>query len=223
MTSILDILKIKELQRKIAYTLTIIFIFRLGSHIPISGVDMNALQSLFSQGGLLGFVDLFSGGALGRFSIFALGILPYINASIIMQMLTFVMPKLKELAEEGSAGHKKIAQYTRYLTIAIALVQSIVMSIGFKSFVMPGINFGFFLFYAVVGLVAGATLVMWLGEIMTEHGIGNGASIIIFISIISQMPFYIKSTYVLLEGGASQLNVAIMVAVLLFMVLSGGT
>jgi len=195
-------------------------IYRLGSHIPISGVNIDALKNLFSQGGLLGFVDLFSGGALGRFSVFALGILPFINASIIMQMLTFVMPSLKELAEEGVSGHKQIAQYTRYLTIILALVQGFVMSFGFRSFILPDVNVAFFIFYSIVGLVSGAALVMWLSEVMTEHGIGNGASLLIFVSIISQMPFYIKNTYILVSGGASLIGVGIMLAMLFFMIVS---
>lgn len=220
MDSILTLFRVSELRKRFFFTLAMIGVYRLGSHIPISGVDLQALQGLFSQGGLLGFVDLFSGGALGRFSIFALGILPFINASIIMQMLTFIWPKLKELAEEGASGHKQISQYTRYLTVILALVQGTVMSIGFRSFVLPDVNFFFFIFYAVIGLVAGAVLVMWLSEIMTENGIGNGASLLIFVGIISQLPFYIKNTVVLLSGGASQVGVIIMVAVLLFMIAS---
>ena len=175
---------------------------------------------MFSQGGFLDFVNLFSGGGLGRFSIFALGILPYINASIIMQMMTFVSPSLKDLAMEGVSGQKQISQYTRYLTIVLALFQGLVMSFGFRAYLLPDVSLSFFIFYALVGLVAGAALVMWMGEVMTERGIGNGASILIFIGIISQMPFYIQNTITLLSGGASSTGVIFMVVTLLVMIVA---
>ena len=137
-----------------------------------------------------------------------------------MQLLTIGWPKLKELSEEGEQGRKQISQYTRYLAILVALIQAIVMSIGFRSFIAPDINFVFFLFYATVGLVAGAAFVMWIGELITEYGIGNGASLLIFTGIIAQMPFYIKNTYVLLSGGASPIGVIILILVLIVMVIS---
>ena len=153
-------------------------------------MNVSALQDMFSNNSVLGFVNLFSGGALSRFSIFALGILPYINASIIMQLLTIIWPTLKELAEEGDSGRKQVAQYTRYLAVALSLLQSIVMSIGFRAYILPDTNFTFFLFYAVASLVAGAALVMWFGELISENGIGNGASILIFIGIIASSILY---------------------------------
>lgn len=217
---ITSIFKVADLRKRVGFTLIMLAIYRFGSHVPIAGVDIEALQSLFNQGGLLGFVDLFSGGALGRFSVFALGILPFINASIIMQMLTFAWPRLKDLAEEGVSGRKQISKYTRYLTVALAFFQATVMSIGFRSFVEPEVNFYFFIVYAIVGLVSGSVLVMWIGEIMTEKGIGNGASLLIFVGIISQLPFYIKNTYVLVQGGANPVGVGAMIAVLIFMVVS---
>ena len=194
--------------------------YRLGTHIPIAGVDLNAMKSLFDQGGLLGFFNLFSGGGLSRFSIFGLGVLPYINASIIMQLLTIGWSKLKELSQEGEQGRKQISQYTRYLAILVAVIQATVMAIGFRQFIAPDINFLFFLFYATVGLVAGAAFVMWIGELITEYGIGNGASLLIFTGIIAQMPFYVKNTYVLLSGGASPIGVIILILVLILMVIS---
>ncbi len=218
MGSFLSALRIPDLRRKLLVTVAVLAVYRLGGHIPISGVDLQALERLFSQGGVLGFFNLFSGGGLERFSVFALGILPYINASIIMQLLIVAWPKLKEIAEEGDAGRKRLAQYTRYLAVGLAFLQGTFMSIGFRSFVSPNIPFVLFIFYSVVGLVAGASLVMWLGELITENGIGNGASIIIFIGIISQMPFYIKNTYVLVSGGASVVGVAILVLVFLAMI-----
>lgn len=208
-----------ELRRKVYFTLALLAIYRLGSHIPISGVDLQAIQAMFNQGGVLGFVNLFSGGGLSRFSIFALGILPYINASIIMQLLMVVMPKLKEIAEEGESGRKQVAQYTRYLAVGLALVQGLFMSIGFKAFIQPGGSVVGFVFCSVVGLVAGAALVMWLGELITERGIGNGASLIIFVGIVSQMPFYLKNTFILLSGGVSIIGVIVMCLVLMGMVI----
>ena len=220
MSSLFDILNIQELRKKILYTIGIIVIYRLGGHIPISGINLEALESLFNTNSVLGFFNLFSGGGLKRFSLFALGILPYINASIIMQLVTIAWPKLKELAEEGEGGRKQIAQYTRYLAVILSLVQGIVLTIGFKSFVQPDVNFMVFMFYAVTGLVAGAALVMWLGELITESGIGNGASILIFVGIIAQMPLYIKNTYVLVSGGASIIGVIILALVFLGMIVS---
>jgi preprotein translocase subunit SecY len=213
MNNLTAIFKIPELKRKILYTITVLGIYRLGSHIPISGVDLEGLNALFSQGGVLGFFNLFSGGALSRFSVFALGILPYINASIIMQLMTIVWPKLKEIAEEGEFGRKQIAQYTRYLAIFLAVVQATMMTLNFRQFLDPSVSFGFFMFYAIVSLVAGAAIVMWFGEMITERGIGNGASLLIFIGIIAQMPFYVKNTYVLVQGGTSIVGVGVLILV----------
>lgn len=220
MNNLSAVFQIPELRKKILYTFAILAVYRVGSHIPISGINLDALNSLFDQGGVLGFFNLFSGGALSRFSIFALGILPYINASIIMQLMTIVWPKLKEIAEEGEQGRKQLAQITRYLAIALAFVQGTMMVVGFKSFVSPDISFPFFMVYAIVGLVAGAALVMWFGELISENGIGNGASILIFVGIIAQVPFYIKNTYVLVQGGTSPINVAILAAVFIGIIVS---
>jgi preprotein translocase subunit SecY len=215
-----SIFRIPELKKRVLFTIVIMVLYRLGSHIPIAGINLDALSSLFDKGGILGFVNLFSGGGLKRFSIFALGILPYINASIVMQLLTIAWPKLKEIAEEGESGRKQISQYTRYLAIGIAFIQGTIMSIGFKSFILPDVNFFLFLFYAVTGLVAGAALIMWFGELITEYGIGNGASIIIFVGIIAQMPFYISNTYVLVKGGTSIIGVIAMILIFLAMIVS---
>lgn len=220
MHNFLNIFKIPDLRKRILFILFVLVIYRIGSYIPISGIDINQLNNLFNTSGFLGFVDLFSGGALSRFSIFALGILPYINASIIMHLMAIVWPKLKELAEEGEAGRKKIAQYTRYLTVIIAFVQGFVMSLSFRSFILPDVSVLWFVSYSIVGLVAGATFVMWLGELVTIYGIGNGASLLIFIGIIARMPFYIKNTAQLLVGGVSWMGVAIMILVLLGIIVS---
>ncbi len=198
----LSLFRSQELRKKILFTLGLVAVYRFGSHIPLPGIDLESIKALFSQGGVLGFFNLFSGGGLSRFSVFALGILPYINASIIIQLLTIVWPKLKEISQEGDFGRKQIGQYTRYLAIALAFFQALVMSVGFKSFMQPGVSFGWFLFSSVVGLVAGSALVMWLGEIMTEYGIGNGASILIFVGILAGTPAYARDAYqwVVIEG-----------------------
>ncbi len=206
-----------NLRKKIFFTLIIIAIYRVGTHIPISGIDINALKQLF-QGGVLGFINLFSGGGLSRFSIFALGILPYINASIIMQLLIVIYPKLKETMEEGESGRKQISQYTRYLAIFLAFVQAIMMSVSFRAFINPDVNFFLFLIYAVIGLVAGTCLIMWFGELITEFGIGNGASLIIFVGIVAQMPYYLNNTFILIKGGTSIFMVALLVLILICMV-----
>lgn len=220
MERLLSIFKYKDLQKKLIYTLLMLLFYRLGSHIPISGIDLSDLNNLVNSNSLISFIDLFSGGSLSRFSIFALGILPYINASIIMQLMSFVIPELKSILEEGEAGRKRISQLTRYITVVLALIQALVITFGFKSFILPNVSFGFFLIYSVIGLVAGACLVMYIGELMTENGIGNGASILIFIGIISQMPFYIKNTYGLIQSGTSPISVFAMIAVLVFIIFS---
>ncbi len=215
-----SLFKYKELQRKVIYSLVMLLFYRLGSHIPISGIDLSSLNNLVSNNSLVSFIDLFSGGSLSRFSVFALGILPYINASIIMQLMSFVIPELKSIMEEGESGRKRISQWTRYLTVILGLIQALVITVGFRSFILPDVSFSFFLVYSIIGLVAGACLVMYIGELMTENGIGNGASLLIFIGIISQMPFYIKNTYSLVQAGTNLFNVGIMICILVFIIFS---
>ena len=218
MNLLASIFQIKELRAKVFYTLVLILICRLGTHIPIPGMDVQQIEAMFSNNNVLGFVNLFSGGALSRFSIFALGILPFINASIIMQLLMIIWPALKEIAEEGDAGRKQLSQYTRYLAVALSLFQAIVMTLSFKAFILPDVSFSFFLFYAVASLTAGAALVMWFGELITENGIGNGASILIFIGIIAQMPMYVSNTVLLVKSGAALSGVVILVLMLMVMI-----
>lgn len=216
--SISSLVKYKELRQKLVFVLIMLCIYRLGSHIPISGIDLESLNNLVTNSSLVSFIDLFSGGSLSRFSIFALGILPYINASIMIQLMTFVIPEIKSLMEEGEAGRKKVQQYTRYITVALALLQAIVITVGFKSFIMPQINAVFFYIYAIIGLVSGACLVMYISERMTERGIGNGASILIFVGIISQLPFYVKNAIGLVSSGTHPLNVTAMGVILIFII-----
>jgi len=188
-----------------------IAIYRFGSYVPTPGIDIGALEEFFAGGnaGVVGFLDLFSGGALGRVAVFALGIMPYITASIIMQLLTVVIPKLEELAKEGEQGQKVITKYTRWLTVGLALVQSIGYVFLFEQYnALPDLNWwrGALI---VTTLVAGAVTVMWLGELITARGIGNGMSIMIFISIVSRLP-----------SGASKLLTQSVVSQVLFIIIA---
>lgn len=183
--TIRNIFVIRELRNKVLFTLAILAIYRLGAAIPVPGIDLSRIKDLF-QGGILGFLDLFSGGALARFAVFSLGIMPYITATIIMQLLQMVIPKLEEWAKEGETGRRKIQQIARYMTVGLALLQSTGMVIFFReamvSYTWP------YIFLIIVTLTSGTTLIMWLGELITQFGIGNGISLLIFTSIISGMP-----------------------------------
>lgn len=194
----LDVVKnawrLPDLKRKILFTLALVAVYRFGAHVPAPGVPIGAVKKIFEQGGLLGFLDLFAGGALSQFAVFALGIMPYITASIVMQLLTLVIPKLEEWTKEGEVGQKKITQITRYMTLGLAFMQSI----GLVQYIqkplgitLPVTNRA----VAIVTLVAGTALIMWLGELITQRGIGNGMSLLIFVSIISALPGSIMRTY----------------------------
>ena len=206
---------IKELKKKLGVTAGLIVIFRLTAHIPVPGVDSGNLQQLFSQNQFLNLLDIFSGGTLANFSIMALGLNPYINASIIMQLLTMVFPKLEELSKEGELGREQINQYTRFLTVPLSVMQALGMYALLKSQgVIGGLN--------VVGLVAmvltmmaGTLLLMWLGELISEYGIGNGISILIFAGIVGRMPVSLFQT----TATAVTLNPA---NILVFIGLAGG-
>lgn len=187
--------KIPDLRVKIIFTLVILGLYRLGAHVPVPGVDLVALKQLFAdEAGILGLLDLFTGGALANFAIFALGIMPYITSSIIMQLLTVVIPTLERWKEEGEVGQRKITQTTRYLTMGLAIVESA----GYVLFFQAQLQTTFSTldkYLIIVTLTAGTALVMWLGELITQRGIGNGMSLIIFASIISGMPSGIMQTF----------------------------
>ncbi len=193
--TIQNIFKIPDLRKKLLFTLFIFFIYRLGGHVPLPGIDIAALTSWFAgqAKGILGLYDIFAGGNVSRATIFALGIMPYISASIIMQLLSAVLPLLQKLQHEGEEGRKKITQYTRYMTILLAIVQGYAISIlleglapgGVHVVVSPGLPFRLI---TVLTLTAGTVFVMWLGEKITEHGIGNGISMIILVGIIARTP-----------------------------------
>jgi preprotein translocase subunit SecY len=198
MSGVSGIVKIEELRNRILFTLAMVAVYRLGVHIPTPGVDGAALAKVFEsmQGTIFGFFNLFSGGALERFSIFALGIMPYISASIIMQLLTVVVPQLHELQKEGDQGRKKITQYTRYLTVILCLIQGFGIATQLQNYSNPQVVLepGFsFVAKTVVTLMSGTLFLMWIGEQMSERGIGNGTSVLIFSGIAARIPSGIMS------------------------------
>ena len=189
--SMLDAMKVPDLRDKILFTFAMLLIFRFVAHVPVPGVDTQALSQAFRYQALLGFLDLFSGGALANLSVAALGVYPYITASIVMQILTPVMPGLKELSQEGEFGRQKINQYTHYLTVPIAFMQGWgQLTLLRSSGVLPGVDFGLNLhtFAMMLSLVAGTMFLVWLGELITERGLGNGVSLIIFGGIVAGLP-----------------------------------
>jgi len=192
--------KVGDLRKKLLFTLFMLLIFRIGAYIPVPGINPDALEKILG-GQLFGFFDIVSGGAFKRFSIFAMSITPYINATIILQLLQVVIPRLDELAKEGEEGRKIIAQYTRYGTIALAFIQAFGMSVALArsgALINPGL--GSYMVIAI-SLTAGTALLMWIGEVITENGIGNGISLIIFAGIVSRLPSQINGTIQELSGG----------------------
>lgn len=221
-----NIFKIPELKKRILFTLGLLIVYRVGVHVPTPGIDGTALASFFAgkEGTLLGLFDMFSGGALERLSVFALGIMPYISASIILQLLTVTIPHLERLSKEGEQGRKKITQYTRYGTILLSIIQGFGISIGLESMSSPGgapvvIHPGWeFRIMTVMTLTAGTAFIMWLGEQITERGIGNGISLIIFAGIIVRMPNAIGNTFRLLSTGEMGIFPVIILLVLMILV-----
>lgn len=199
--TIRNLFKIPDLKKRLLFTLGMLVVVRLGSHLPLPGVNKEALTNLFAQGGILGFFDLFAGGALSRFSVFALGIMPYINASIIMQLLTAVIPTLEQWAKEGEEGRDKITKITRYFTVFLAIVQAFGISVWLQNMGVLMISGFSFRFLLLITLTAGTCFLMWLGEQITDFGIGNGISIIIFAGIIAQIPSQLTQTIKLLQVG----------------------
>jgi preprotein translocase subunit SecY len=206
--------KFGDLKRRLLFLLAALVVYRIGSHIPVPGIDPNELAKLFQQnsGGILDMFNMFSGGALRRFTIFALGIMPYISASIIMQLLTVVSPQLEALKKEGEAGRRKITQYTRYGTVILAAFQALGISIALESqrglVLDPGLAFRF---TTVITLMTGTMFLMWLGEQITERGIGNGISMIIFAGIVAGLPAAFGGTLELVRTGAMSVFLAIVV------------
>ena len=210
-----------ELKSRLLFVLGALVVFRLGSHIPVPGIDPTVLKQLFDSqsGGILGMFNMFSGGSLERFAIFALGIMPYISASIIMQLLTVVSPKLEQLKKDGEAGRRAITKYTRYGTVALATFQALGIAIAFEGqaglVIDPGMSFRLI---TVVSLVGGTMFLMWLGEQITERGIGNGISIIIFAGIVAGLPRAIASTLELARTGAFSIPLVVFLFVMVILV-----
>ena len=201
-STIFGAFRVKEIRNKILFTFALLGLYRLGSYIPAPGINAQAIQQIqqnFGGAGVLGLLNTFSGGGLGRLALFALGIMPYITASIILQLLQVVIPSLEKLSKEGEVGQQRITQYTRYLTVGLAFVQSIGYVFLFKSFetqagitVIQNFNIGK-VFLIAISLTAGTVLLMWMGELITQRGIGNGISLMIFASIVSRIPGGLQS------------------------------
>jgi preprotein translocase subunit SecY len=217
LSALSNILKITELRQKVVFTLAMFLVFRAGTHIPVPGVDVSVIEQMFTSGNLFGLLDLFSGGALSKFSIFAMSITPYINASIIMQLITIVVPTFEQWSKEGEEGRKKLTQITRYGTVLLGFIQAIGMAIGLKAAIInPGIASTLLI---ALTLTAGTTFLMWLGEQITEKGIGNGISLIIFAGIVSRLPDGIYMLYQYLTAGTINLfNVLLFAIIALAMI-----
>ncbi|MGH7411707.1 MAG: preprotein translocase subunit SecY [Candidatus Methylomirabilis sp.] len=224
-----NIFRVPELKKRIIYTAIALIVYRIGSHIPTPGIDAQALSSFFNQvgGTLLGFFDLFTGGALRRLSILALGIMPYISASIILQLLAVVYPALEKLSKEGEQGRKRITQYTRYGTVLLSAIQALGIAIGLESMRSPtgdvvvlSPGWGFRVMTTVT-LTAGAIFLMWLGEQITERGVGNGISLLIFAGIIVLVPEAIVNTWRLLSTGELKALTFLALLVLMVLVVAG--
>ncbi|SAI37586.1 preprotein translocase subunit SecY [Bordetella ansorpii] len=210
-----------DLKRRLVFLVLALVVYRLGTHIPVPGINPDALADLFrqNQGGILGLFNMFSGGALSRFSIFALGIMPYISASIIMQLMSVVVPSLEALKKEGEAGRRKITQYTRYGTVVLALVQAVGISIALES--QPGLVTDpglVFRFTTVITLVTGTMFVMWLGEQITERGLGNGISILIFAGIVAGLPTALAGLLDLVRTSSMSVPSALFIVALIVLV-----
>ena len=215
--SLSNIFKIPELRQKVVFTLIMFAIFRMGTHIPVPGVDPTAIEQLFANGNLFGLLDLFSGGAFSKFSIFAMSITPYINAAIIIQLLNVVIPTLEQWSKEGAEGHKKTTQVTRYLTVVLAFLQAIGMSIGLKAAILnPNpVN----ILIIAITHTAGTVFLMWLGEQITAQGVGNGISLIIFAGIVAALPKNIGTIYHYVQAGTiSYLSVFLFAVIAIAMV-----
>src|SRR5690554_6758572 len=203
--------RIKDIRRKLLFTLAMLLVYRLGSFVPIPGIDSswireNILDGQQTGGGLFGLFNVFTGGALSNFSVFAMGIMPYINSSIIMQLLQAVIPKFEEWAKEGPEGRKKLTQITRYGTVVLALIQSTGMAFAFRSAITSawaasGAGYALSLIVIIFSLTAGTAFLMWLGELITDKGIGNGISLIIFSGIVSRIPVVATQIIGLLVAG----------------------
>lgn len=217
LAALANIFRIAELRQKVIFTLAMFIVFRAGTHIPVPGVNATVIEQLFHSGNLFGLLDMFSGGALSKFSIFAMSITPYINASIILQLLKVVVPTLEQWSKEGEEGFKKTTKLTRMLTVALAFIQACGMAYGLKMAINnPGI---FSILLIALTLTAGTIFLMWIGEQITARGVGNGISLIIFAGIVSRLPDGLKVIYQYLQAGTVNiLNVILFAVIALAMV-----
>lgn len=221
LSSLQGAVKAGDLRKKILFTLLMFLVFRIGAHIPVPGVRLEAIESLLQQGAFLGFFDVISGGAFKKFAVFAMSITPYINASIIMQLLTVVIPKLEQLSKDGDDGRKKITQYTRYGTVILGFIQAWGITLGLSRF--GGIeNPGIFTYFTIaVTLTAGTAFLMWLGEQITDKGIGNGISLIIFAGIVSSIPgAVVNLSKYLTAGSTNWLRVVALLAIAILVIIA---
>jgi preprotein translocase subunit SecY len=226
-----NIFKIEDLRNRVIFTLMMLVFFRAGTYIPIPGIDTDALAELFNSqiGNILSFFNTFSGGALRNLSIFALGIIPYISASIIMQIMTAVIPTLERIAQEGEDGRRKISQYTRYLTIVLSLFQGFGIVTGItnlqtptgRDIVITDLSYNFFIILSLITLTAGTAFVMWMGEKINERGIGNGMSIIVFTGIVADIPIALIRTLQLFQTGEIAAFIIILVGILIIAIVWG--
>jgi preprotein translocase subunit SecY len=215
LANFINVFFIPELRKKVLFTLGILVLYRLGVHIPVIGVDVHGLQTMIAQksiiGGLFKYIDLFSGGMLRQCTLFALGIMPYITASIMMQMLGMTVPALEQLLKEGEYGRKIVNQYTRYLAFGVSIIQSFALITALRAYNLildPGIGF-YFLF--ILSLATGSMLVMWLGEQISQFGLGNGSSMIIFAGIVANFPGYVASTTYAVQQGSLSVLLAVLI------------
>lgn len=217
LAALANIFRITELRQKVVFTLAMFIVFRAGTHIPVPGVDASVIEQLFRSGNLFGLLDMFSGGALSKFSIFAMSITPYINASIILQLLKVVVPTLEQWSKEGEEGYKKTTKLTRMLTVVLAFIQACGMAYGLKMAINnPGI---FSILMIAVTLTAGTVFLMWIGEQITAKGVGNGISLIIFAGIVSRLPDGLQVIYQYLQAGTVNiLNVILFAVIALAMI-----
>ena len=223
-----NVFKIPELKKRILFTLSLLIVYRIGVHVPVPGIDAVALASFFkaAEGTIFGIFNMFSGGAFERLSVFALGIMPYISASIILQLLTVVIPHLEQLKKEGEQGRKKITQYTRYGTVVLSIIQGFGISVGLESMSSPGgspvvLMPGWaFRLMTVITLTAGTAFIMWLGEQITERGIGNGISLIIFAGIVCRLPAASVNTVRLLSTGEMGIFAVLILVILMVAVIA---
>ncbi len=228
MSGLASAANIPELRKRVMFTLFMLFVYRMGVQIPTPGINGEALAAFFQQnaGTLFGMFNMFSGGALKNFSIFALGIMPYISASIIIQLLTVVIPQLEALSKEGEAGQRKITQYTRYSTVALSIIQGFFIATGLEGMsgpggaaivLVPGLQFKLM---TVLTLTTGTAFIMWLGEQMTERGVGNGISLIIFAGIVARMPAAIGNSIQLIKAGEIAVVFVPIMMILMFLVVA---